>query len=270
MPRGGKRPGAGRPRKGEQKQSVTKVVLTQLDETLEYIRKVGITPELISEVAMQSLATLFHAARRGNLKASIYLLDRFMSTEVPFTAQADQLPEADVKARMVEILVGAGFESHVASGIVDLLAAAPAEDRHQALPEGLPLVEPLLPEDAGKDYIEVTYTRSEPEPGSDKSHSAPNAEVGPARGEGTRGAALDGQTLHVEGHQDGDVCPQCDHGDGTPVLRLAVATDLTNGEQRGALICRLCGEKWIDYVRSYFSGAEELVDEEEDPEEDED
>jgi len=46
------------------------------------------------------------------------------------------------------------------------------------------------------------------------------------------------------GYQDGDACPKCDHGDGTPILRDGEVTNLITGERRTALLCPLCTERW--------------------------
>lgn len=51
--------------------------------------------------------------------------------------------------------------------------------------------------------------------------------------------------IALEGHSEGDPCPQCAGEEGgLPRLVLGTVTNLATGNMREALICRVCGEGW--------------------------
>lgn len=51
-----------------------------------------------------------------------------------------------------------------------------------------------------------------------------------------------------ETHKAGDPCPRCAGEDGVPQLVAAEAHNLTTGEARRTLVCRVCTERWRDVV----------------------
>jgi hypothetical protein len=123
---GGARPGSGRPPRSELRKSPERLVAEQIEETLGSIRKVGITGDLVREMAMQGLATIYHHSRRGNLKASMYLVDRLLGTpDKPYSEQLEEQSPDEVKTSLVEILTHeGGFSAELATRIVEVLAAA--------------------------------------------------------------------------------------------------------------------------------------------------
>jgi len=99
------------------------------------MRKVGITEDLVRELALQGLATLYHSARRGSEKAAMYLVDRLLGTpDQPFHAAAQKMDEGQVAEQLVRVLVQAGLTPETAAGIVGLLGQS-------ALPEPQPVLD---------------------------------------------------------------------------------------------------------------------------------
>jgi hypothetical protein len=134
---GGKREGAGRPKKEEwtRKKSPMRIVAEGIDETLKEIRRVGITEALMREVAVISLANLVHAARHGNIKAAMFLMDRVLKQpERQFADAVGEMSPDQIQDHMRKSLQSAGFTPEVAAGIIDTLMSAP-------VPEDSPLLQ---------------------------------------------------------------------------------------------------------------------------------
>lgn len=123
---GGKRAGAGRPRKSEQRRTVEQVVLSETEHVLVEIRTVGPTEALVRELGLQSLATLLEATRRGNLKAAIFLLDRVLGA-APEPSTAEKLADCSretVIAFLEERIATAGLSPKASRELVAALAAS--------------------------------------------------------------------------------------------------------------------------------------------------
>lgn len=132
MPRGGKRPGAGRPSKRETNKSVETVVAERIDATIAEFRKTGLTQTVVDDIALTSIACLYHAARRGNIKAAMFLADRTMGDPTPaFAAQVQDWTPDQVEAEYRGLLKAAGL-SEQTTGVV--LAALCGTELPPAIP----------------------------------------------------------------------------------------------------------------------------------------
>ena len=139
--RGGRRPGSGRKPKGHLEPSVSRLVEETIDETLGQFRQVGITEPLLRELAIQGLASIYYHARRGNLKASMYLVDRLLGTpERPFSATLKDMTEDEVRAELQGLLGQAGFGPEMSAQFIDVFSTVVEQEAVSPL-SGLPAIQ---------------------------------------------------------------------------------------------------------------------------------
>lgn len=106
--------GTGQSSAAERNESPQKIVMneiqTEIDTIIGGTGNVQITKVMMKGLAIIALGSLVHASRRGNVRASMYILDRFLGTpDKPFQDEVAAMSEEQVKARLREELTFYGM-----------------------------------------------------------------------------------------------------------------------------------------------------------------